>query len=263
MAELIAYLLLGGMAGLLAGMLGVGGGLVIVPVLAWLFYHSGIAPDVVMHLAIGTSLATIVLTSLSSVLAHHRRGAVLWGVFRSMALGILVGAALGAVLADRLPSDTLRLIFGLFELGVALQMGLNLRAAPHRGLPGKWGMSGVGTLIGLVSAVVGIGGGTITVPFLQWSNVAIRQAVATSAACGLPIALAGAMGFVFVGWNTPELPSWSSGYLYWPAFLGIVVASTLVAPLGAQLAHRLPGAVLKRFFALFLAFLGLRMLWFG
>lgn len=263
MADFIAYLLLGGIAGLLAGMLGVGGGLVIVPVLAWLFYHAGMAPDVVMHLAIGTSLATIVLTSLSSILAHHRRGAVLWGVFRRMTPGILVGAALGAVLADRLPSDTLRLIFGIFELGVALQMGLNLRPAAHRGLPGKWGMSGVGSLIGLVSAVVGIGGGTMTVPFLQWSNVAMRQAVATSAACGLPIAVAGAMGFIVTGWNAPVLPPWSSGYLYWPAFVGIVVASMMFAPLGAQLAHRLPGAVLKRFFALFLALLGLRMLWFG
>lgn len=263
MNELLLYLLLGGAAGLLAGLLGVGGGLVIVPVLAWMFYRTGMPPELVMHLAIGTSLATIVFTSLSSVLAHHRRGAVLWEPFRRLSPGILLGALVGAALADTLPSDTLRLIFGWFELAVALQMGLNLRPSPHRNLPGQWGMSGAGSIIGMVSAVVGIGGGTLTVPFLQWCNVPIRQAVATSAACGLPIALAGALGFVVTGWNFPALPSWSSGYLYWPALLGIVVASSLFAPLGARLAHRLPGAVLKRFFSLFLLFLGLRMLWFG
>lgn len=263
MTELVFYPLLGAGAGLLAGMLGVGGGLVIVPVLAVLFYRSGVAPEVVMHLAIGTSLATIVFTSLSSVLAHHRHGAILWTEFRKLTPGILLGAMLGAAVADSLPSKTLRLIFGLFELVVAVQMGLNLKPAPHRSLPGYWGMSGVGSVIGLVSAVVGIGGGTMTVPFLQWCNVAMRQAVATSAACGLPIAVAGAFGYIVTGWNTPLLPSWSSGYLYWPAFVGVVVASMIFAPLGAKLAHRLPGPVLKRFFALFLAFLGLRMLWFG
>jgi hypothetical protein len=259
----LPYLLLGSVAGMLAGLLGVGGGLVIVPVLAWLFHLAGMPPEVVMHMAIGTSLATIVPTSLSSVWAHHRLGAVLWGAVARLAPGIVLGAALGATLADLLPGESLRLTFGLFELAVAVQMGLNLRPAPHRVLPAKWGMWGAGSAIGLVSALVGIGGGTMTVPFLQWCNVAMRQAVATSAACGLPIAIAGATGFIVTGWNAPALPAWSSGYLYWPAFTGIAVASVLVAPLGARLAHRLPTAVLKRFFALFLLFLGLHMLWFG
>jgi hypothetical protein len=259
----LPYLLLGSVAGMLAGLLGVGGGLVIVPVLVWLFHLAGMPPEVVMHMAIGTSLATIVPTSLSSVWAHHRLGAVLWGAVARLAPGIVLGAALGATLADLLPGESLRLTFGLFELAVAVQMGLNLRPAPHRVLPAKWGMWGAGSAIGLVSALVGIGGGTMTVPFLQWCNVAMRQAVATSAACGLPIAIAGATGFIVTGWNAPALPAWSSGYLYWPAFAGIAAASVLVAPLGARLAHRLPTAVLKRFFALFLVFLGLRMLWFG
>lgn len=263
MAELVSYLLLGSVAGLLAGLLGVGGGLVIVPVLAWLFLRAELAPALLMHLAIGTSLATIVLTSLSSVWAHHRHGAVLWWAVRRLLPGIVLGVALGVALADKLPGETLRLIFGLFELAVAVQMGLNLSAAPQRSLPGRWGMGAVGSLIGLVSAVIGIGGGTLSVPFLQWCNVPMRQAVATSAACGLPIALAGAVGYLLAGWNIPALPSWSSGYIYWPAFAGIVIASVLFAPLGARLAHRLPTVVLKRFFALFLAFLGLRMLWFG
>ena len=263
MSELVSYLLLGSVAGMLAGLLGVGGGLVIVPVLAWLFLQTGMAPEGLMHMAIGTSLATIVLTSLSSVWAHHHRGAVLWQTFLRMTPGIVLGVALGVTVADRLPSETLRLIFGVFELMVAMQMALNLRPAAYRGLPGRWGLGVAGTAIGLVSAVVGIGGGTMSVPFLQWCNVPMRQAVATSAACGLPIALAGTLGFVLAGQDSHGLPAWSSGYLYWPAFAGIVAASVPFAPLGARLAHLLPTAVLKRFFALFLAFLGIRMLWFG
>jgi len=261
MSEWVAFAGLGAFAGVLAGLLGVGGGLVIVPVLAMLFYQAGFSPAVIMHLAIGTSLASIVLTSLSSVWAHHRRGAVRWALFATLAPGIVLGALLGALVAHHLPSDKLRTVFGLFELVVALQMGMNLRPPAQRGLPGRLGMGLAGGVIGTVSAVVGIGGGTMTVPFLQWCNVPMRQAVATSAACGLPIAVAGAAGFVVTGWREGALPSGSSGYLYWPAFWGIVSASVLFAPLGARLAHRLPAAALKRFFALFLLLLASRMLW--
>lgn len=256
----LAYAGVGAFAGLLAGLFGVGGGLVIVPVLALLFARSGFAPELIMHLAIGTSLATIVLTSLSSVYAHHRRGAVQWPLVGQLAPGILLGAWLGAALADQLASEWLQVIFGVFELLVALQMGLNLRVSPHRGLPGRVGMGMAGGIIGTLSALVGIGGGTMTVPFLHWCNVAMRHAVATSAACGLPIALAGTAGYIVSGWETPGLPPLSSGYLYWPAFAGIVLASVLFAPLGARLAHSLPSGHLKRVFALFLALLGGRML---
>jgi len=260
MNEWLAYGAVGAFAGVLAGLFGVGGGLVIVPVLALLFAQAGIAPEVLMHLAIGTSLATIVFTSISSVRAHHRRGAVRWDVVWQLTPGIVLGAWLGAALAERLSGDWLRYVFGVFELLVALQMGLNLRASPHRTLPGRPGMGAVGGVIGGVSAIVGIGGGTMTVPFLQWCNVPMRQAVATAAACGLPIAVAGALGFIISGWHNQQLPPLSSGYLYWPAFAGIVAASVLFAPLGARLAHTLPAAQLKRFFALFLALLGVRML---
>jgi len=261
MSGWLAYMGLGVFAGVLAGLLGVGGGLVIVPVLALLFLNAGMSPTVIMHLAIGTSLATIVFTSLSSVWAHHRHGAVRWELFLALLPGILLGALVGALLADRLPSDNLRIVFGVFELMVALQMGMDLRASPHRSLPGRLGMGMAGGIIGTVSALVGIGGGTMTVPFLQWCHVPMRQAVATSAACGLPIAVAGAIGFIATGWGESALPEASSGYLYWPAFLGIVSASILFAPLGARMAHRLPARQLKRFFALFLLLLALRMLW--
>ncbi len=260
MVELALYLVLGAFAGVLAGLLGVGGGLVIVPVLDMIFRQQGFSNLLLVHLAIGTSLGTIVITSIASVRAHHKRGAVLWFAFWRLTPGIVLGAFLGAALADRLPSDNLRVVFGVFELLVALQLALNLKASPHRQLPGMPAMAVTGGLIGTISAVVGIGGGTMTVPFLVWCNVAMRKAVATYAACGLPIALAGAAGFVVTGWGHEGLPAWSSGYLYWPAFLGIVATSVLFAPLGARLAHRLPETGLRRFFALFLAVLGLRML---
>lgn len=260
MAEWVTYLGLGAFAGLLAGLLGVGGGLVIVPVLAAIFVANGFDPATLMHLAIGTSLATIVMTSIASVRAHHRHGAVLWSTFWRLTPGIVVGALLGALVADWLPGDRLRFIFGLFELLVALQMGLNLKPAPHRGLPGQLGMSVTGGVIGAVSAVVGIGGGTMTVPFLAWCHVGLRQAVATSAACGLPIAIAGAAGFLLSGWGGTGLPPGSSGYLYWPAFAAIVTASMLFAPLGAHLTHTLPLGVIKRLFALLLLLLALYML---
>lgn len=260
MTEWLVYLATGAFAGLLAGLLGVGGGLIIVPILALSFAAQGVAGEVQMHLAIGTSLATIIFTSISSVTAHHRRGAVEWPVFHALTPGIVVGALLGALIARWLPTPSLRTLFGLFELFVALQMALNLKPASHRVLPGMLGMSSAGGVIGALSALVGIGGGTLTVPFLLWCNVTIQRAIATSAACGLPIAVAGAIGFVLSGWDNPHLPAASSGYLYWPALLGVVASSVLFAPLGAGLAHALPTAVLKRLFALLLLGLALRML---
>lgn len=257
---LLVYLLVGAFAGTIAGLLGVGGGLIIVPVLALLFQRWGFADGVVMHLAIGTSLATIVLTAISSMRAHHKRGAVDWSMFRHLTPGIVIGALAGAVIADFMPTKSLRLFFGVFELAVAVQIGFNFMASPHRRLPGSVGMGIAGVIIGALSAVVGIGGGTLTVPFLVWCNTALRNAVATSSATGLPIAVAGAVGFVLTGWNTPGLPPWSTGYLYWPALAGIATASLVFAPLGAWLAHTLPVHTLRRFFAIFLAVLGVRML---
>ena len=260
MDAVIIYLLLGAFAGLVAGLLGVGGGLIIVPVLVFIFTDQGLAEHLIVHLAVGTSLATIVFTSISSVRAHHQHGAVLWPVFWQLTPGIVVGAWLGAAFADVLASDQLRRFFGVFELLVAIQMTFNVKPRPHRQLPGRPGMLGAGGVIGAISAIVGIGGGTMTVPFLVWCNVVMRKAVATSSACGLPIAIAGATGFIVTGWNAIDLPAYSSGYVYWPAFLGIVIASILTAPIGARLAHRLPAAQLKRIFAILLYILGLRML---
>lgn len=260
MTILSIYAIVGAFAGFIAGLFGVGGGLVIVPVLVLVFESQRFSPEIIVHLAIGTSLATIVFTSLSSIYAHHRRGAVLWNVFFRLAPGIVSGALIGAAIADLLPAEILRKFFGVFELGVAVYLALDRKPSPQGNLPGRFSLSGVGFGIGSISALVGIGGGTLTVPFLVWRQIAMPNAVATSAACGLPIAFFGAIGFIITGWQTPHLPPWSSGYLYLPAWFGIIAFSVLFAPLGAWLAHRLAALHLKRYFALFLTFLGLKML---
>ena len=252
------YLLLGAVAGLLAGLLGVGGGLIIVPVLAWVFVQQGFRAEIIMHMAVATSLATIVLTSLSSMRAHHKKGAVRWRLFAQLGPGIVLGALAGAGIADMLPSRSLQIFFGLFELGVAAQLGLGLQPPQVQLLVGRFSQFVAGGVIGLISAIVGIGGGTLTVPWLLWNRLSVREAVATSSACGLPIALAGAMGFVLVGGDTGV--EYSSGYVYWPAFIMVSVASVLVAPLGAGLAHSIDAQKLKRGFALFLCVVGLLML---
>ncbi len=260
MESFFLYAGLGVFAGVIAGFFGVGGGLIIVPVLVTIFQGKGFDENVLVHIAIGTSLATIVITSVSSVYAHHKRGAVLWSVFRIITPGIIAGALLGAVIANFLPGAQLRIVFGVFELIVAGYMAWDFIPAPHRNLPRHFVFNITGILIGMVSSVIGIGGGTMTVPFLTWCNVSIRNAVATSSACGLPIAIAGTTGFILTGWPEATLPEWSTGYIYWPAFLGIVTASVVFAPVGARLTHALPVSITKRFFSLLLVFLGIRML---
>jgi uncharacterized membrane protein YfcA len=258
--ELLTYLITGAAAGLLAGLLGVGGGLVIVPALVWLLAGRGMAGDHLMHLAVGSSLAAIVPTAVSSLLAHRRRGSVHWPAVRGLLPGILAGALGGAWLARQVSSPGLALFFGTFEVLVALQLFFAIRPAAHRDLPGKAGMGLAGLVIGAVSAVLGIGGGTLTTPFLLWNGVGILRAVGASATCGLPIALAGATGFAWSGLTVMAGQAWTTGFIYWPAVAGIVLASVPLAPLGARLAHRLPRHRLQRVFALFLLLIGVRML---
>nr|VFK54547.1 MAG: Uncharacterized membrane protein YfcA [Candidatus Kentron sp. TUN]VFK57129.1 MAG: Uncharacterized membrane protein YfcA [Candidatus Kentron sp. TUN] len=258
--DIYALLLLGVVAGILAGLLGIGGGVVIVPVLFWILQANAEIPTAhLMHIALGTSLATIVITSVSSILSHHRRGAVQWLTVWRLTPGLIIGVSLGAVVADILPSNGLQLFFAVFILLASIQLGFDIQVPPHRHLPGGLGMGIVGFVIGKISALVGIGGGTLTVPFLLWCNIPVRNAVATSAAGGFPIAIVGTMGFIATGWQTSDLPAWTSGYIYWPAFVAIAPVSWLFAPLGAKLAHTLPVGILKRFFAVYLAVVGFSM----
>lgn len=259
MELIFAYLIVGILAGTLAGLLGVGGGLLVVPALLGIFHYQGFTEGPLMQIAVGTSLATIVFTSLSSVRAHHLRAAVRWDIIKSILPGVLTGALLGAYIADSVNSDTLQRVFALFILTVSAQMLFQLRLVPTRPLPAKPGLWGTGSIIGCLSAMVGVGGGTLTVPFLVYCSVPIRHAVGTSAACGLPIAVMGTIAFIFMGWNEPERLPLSTGYLYWPAAMIIVMASILFAPFGAYLAHRLDARLLKVIFAVFLAMVGVRL----
>jgi uncharacterized membrane protein YfcA len=253
---------MGGLAGVMAGLLGIGGGALIVPVLMYVFERQGVNPEIRMQLALGTSLATIVFTALSSVAAHQRRGAVDWTIFRRIAPGIVAGGLIGAAVASSLASRTLQILFVVFLFVLAAQYSRGTTAtAAHRTLPGVAGFSAAGAVIGAVSAFFGIGGGSLSVPFMTWCSVPVKRAIATSAAIGLPIALSTTIGYIVAGWNDPRLPPWSFSYVLLPAFLGVVVASVATAPFGARLAHRLPEKTLRRIFALFVAVLGLRMLW--
>lgn len=246
-------LLLGAFAGFLAGLLGVGGGMVMVPFLTAILGHRGASPGMAVKMAIATSMATIMFTSLSSLRAHHRRGAVRWDLVRGLAPGIVLGGLLGgAGIFSLIKGAWLGFLFALFVGFSATQMLLDRKPAPGRSMPGTAGQAAVGGGIGLLSGLVGAGGAFVSVPFMAWCNVPIHNAVATSAALGFPIALANTAGYVIGGWSLPpELPG-SSGYLYLPALLLISITSVLCAPLGARVAHATDTRPLKRVFALLL-----------
>lgn len=259
MSAWLLYLGLGAFAGVLAGLFGVGGGLVIVPMLTFIFTAQQMPTEHILHLALGTSLASIMFTSISSLRAHHGRGAVDWLVVWRITPGIMAGTFLGSCVAARLSSGFLKGFFVAFLYFVAVQLLLDIRPHPHRQLPGSAAMFGVGGMIGGVSSLVGIGGGSISVPFLIWCNIAIHNAIGTSAAIGFPIALAGAAGYVINGLGA-TLPPHTLGFVYLPALLGVSAASMLTAPLGAKLAHSLPIGGLKKIFALLLIVMGTKLL---
>lgn len=257
---LLGYLAIGALSGILAGLLGIGGGLVIVPGLLFSFRLAGFAEELVLHLALGTSLAVIIFNALSAIQAHQRRGAVRWDLVRVLSPGLLAGTLLGSLVAERLSTPGLQRLFGVFALLVGGQLLFAVRASGRLDLPGRAGQGLAGGLIGLVSALVGIGGGSMTVPYLAACRVDLRQAIATSSACGLPIALAGALGYLWTGWHHPLLPAGASGYLYWPALVAVACGGMPMAPAGAWLAHRLPVALLRRLLGGLLLLLGSKML---
>jgi len=257
----LIYPVFGAIAGVIAGLLGVGGGIVVVPALVYLFALQGLPPEYIMKMALGTSLAAICFTSISSFRAHHRRGAVIWTIVATITPGILIGTFGGTWLAAALSTNFLKGFFAMFLYFVCAQMLLDLKPAPTRQLPGKAGMTGAGGVIGVVSALVGIGGGTLSVPFMSWCNVPLHKAIGTSAAIGFPIALAGTVGYIVNGLSAPGLPDYALGFIYLPAMIGIAAVSVLTAPYGAKLAHALPVKTLKRCFAVFLLLVATKMLW--
>lgn len=257
---IVELLALGSVTGFLAGLLGIGGSMLMVPVMTWVMARQGVPTAYVVHAAIGTSLATICISSLSSVRAHHKRGAVRWPIVVALVPGILLGAYLGSWIATSLNSRMLGMVFGLFLYFSAFQMIANVKPKSARDLPRTSGMLAAGGVIGTLSGLLGAGGGFVSVPFMLWCGVTVHNAVATSAALGFPIAVAGTVGYVFNGWNTPGMPDWTFGFVYLPAFLVIVVASVSTAPLGARAAHSMDTVRLKKAFAGLLFVLGSYML---
>lgn len=256
--ELIVFLIIGALAGFAAGLFGVGGGTIIVPLLFIVFTQMGYGPDVIMHLALGTSLATIVVTSISSLMAHHKNGAVLWPVFKNLAPGMAIGCFAGAGIAGLLSGLHLQLIVGVFLIWVAYTMfsGAKKQVDPNQVLPTNRQQRLAGAGIGIASAIFGIGGGSITVPYLSRYGVVMQKAVGTSAACGLPIAIAGALGFMFFGMKQHIGIANTIGFVHIYAFLGISVMSFFTAKFGAKTAHALSPVVLKKCFAVLLIIVG-------
>jgi uncharacterized protein len=259
---IVELLALGAVGGLLAGMFGVGGSAIMVPFLTLILSKRGVDADLSVKMAIATAMATVLFTSLSSVRAHHQRGAVRWDIVRRMAPGIALGGlAAGAGVFSLVKGHTLSVLFALFVAFSATQMLFNKKPKPSRQLPGGAGQAAVGSGIGFVSGLVGAGGGFMSVPFMGWCNVPIHNAVATSAALGFPIAMANTVGYVIGGWSQPSTLPGSLGFVYLPALAVIALASVLCAPLGARVAHALDVKQLKRAFACMLYALGGYMLW--
>lgn len=260
--SLIAALLaLGAAVGFAAGLLGIGGGMLLVPFMTMVLTAREFPKEHIVHMAIATSLATIMFTSISSVRAHHARGAVLWNVVKLLAPGILVGSWIGPWIGAQLNSSALALSFAVFVAFSATQMLIDKKPAASRDLPKPPGMFAAGGVIGVLAGLVGAGGGFVSVPFMTWCNVKIHNAVATSAALGFPIALAGTLSNIYFGLKEPGMPSGSLGYIYLPALLVISLASVTTAPLGARTAHKLPVKSLKRVFAILLYALAAYMLY--
>ena len=261
---ILELVLLGVGTGFLAGLLGIGGGMLMVPFITLIMAGRGVAPDLAVKMAIATSMATIIFTSISSVRAHHRRGAVRWDIVKRLAPGIVVGSIIGSMgVFALLKGSYLAIFFGLFVSFSATQMFLDKKPKPTRRMPGAAGQFAAGGVIGFLSGLVGAGGGFISVPFMTWCNVAIHSAVATSAALGFPIAVANVLGYVVSGLNVQDLPAGSFGYIWLPALTVIAVCSFFTAPLGAKAAHKLPVSKLKRVFASILYVLAAYMLWKG
>ena len=259
---ILVMLAVGSFAGFVAGLLGIGGGMIIVPVVLWVLQMKGLGGiEHAQHLAVGTSFAIMVFTTFSSVMAQQRKGSVDWAVVRRMAPGMVVGVMIGSMLAKRLSNEALQVFFIVFVVLVALKTLTDAKPKPTRSLPGPAGLAAVGSLFGMASSWVGIGGGSLSVPFMLYCNVPVRTAVGTSAGLAWPIAVAGAVGYLYSGWNVAGLPEGALGFWYLPAVAVLSVATMLFAPLGVKAAHKLPPEKLKLAFGVLLLVIAARMLW--
>ncbi|MGF1681101.1 sulfite exporter TauE/SafE family protein [Photobacterium minamisatsumaniensis] len=252
-------LVLGCLVGTLAGLLGIGGGLLVVPALVWLLPKAGIEPSLVMHIALATSLASIVLTSGASARNHYKLGNIDFGIVKSLAPGVILGGFGGSVVAELVPAELLPRIFAIIVLLLACQMLASMRFSGRNPLPGRTGMFSSGAVIGVVSSLAGIGGGSLTVPYLSWHGVEMRRSIGCASFSGALIAVAGMSGFIIAGVGDEALPTLSLGYVYLPALIGIALTSMYTTRFGAALVSKLPTLVLKKIFAVFLLFISIKM----
>jgi uncharacterized protein len=258
---ILYYLILGLFVGYFSGLLGIGGGLLMVPLLVSLFGAQNFPAENILHLALGTSMATILFTSLASAWQHHAHQAVNWNIFRFITPGLLLGTALGALIVGYVDTFYLGIFFILFVYFAATQMLLGARPDATRSYPSRIEVSLAGMLIGAISSIVSIGGGVLSVPYLVWHKLPLRNAIATSAALGFPIACGGTLGYIANGYlRGVALPAYSLGYVYLPVLLWLVIGTMVTAPLGAKATHRLPLNLLRKIFALLLFVLASKML---
>ncbi|MBS0358393.1 MAG: sulfite exporter TauE/SafE family protein [Proteobacteria bacterium] len=261
MTIMLLYIATGIFGGFLAGLLGLGGGVVVVIALDWIFTQTGMPANHIMHMAVATSLAVMILTTQSSVRHHQKAGNINWELYRQLIPGIVIGTIVGVIVASFLDNSVMRTFFGICIFLIALKMLFIVKVPPSRQLPGRVGIYSVSSLIGAQSGFLGLGGGIILIPFLAHCNVPLRQTIGMSAICSLTVALIATMSSISVSWNVSDLPAWSTGFIYWPAVAAIALPSVLLVPFGAWCSNRLPVNLLQRVFAVFLLCSGIHMLW--
>lgn len=259
----LIYLLLGVFAGTLSGLFGIGGGLVIVPTLLFCFRFLGFSPDLAIHMAIGTSLSIIVITSSNSVFSHHKRGGIDWKIVRKILIPLIIGTYSGGLISSKLSASLLETIFSVYVVLVSLKMFLDVKIDKVEKETSIIMYSIVGAIIGFKSAILGIGGGTISIPFLSWRGFSMKKAVGVSAALGLPISIVGSISYIVSGLKVTTLPEQSLGYIYLPAFIGVILTSSFFAHLGAKLSHKLPQDKMRKGFAIFLSIIAVKMIFFS
>lgn len=257
---LIACIALGSIVGFLAGLLGIGGGLIIVPALVYLLPMVGVTGEVVMPMALATSLGAIVITSSSAALAHHKKKNIPWQLTKPLMVAVAVGALLGAFIADALSTKALTSFFSVVVVLLACYMLLSIKVTKERAMPSNLVMKFFSFITGIIASLMGIAGGAILVPMFSYFGVPIRHSIGIATACGVMVALFGSLGYIITGFNLPNLPEWSLGYVYLPALLGIVMSSSVFAPIGVKYASKLPVKTLKKFFAVFLIFVAIKMM---
>ncbi|MBS0349928.1 MAG: sulfite exporter TauE/SafE family protein [Proteobacteria bacterium] len=257
---IVGFIFLGAFAGIMAGLLGIGGGLVVVPGLAYLYYYTAVPHNHLMQMAEGTSLAIMIPTTIRSLLAHLQRKAEVWPIFSKLLPSVIVGAILGALLAHVVNSKVLQILFGFFVLYMAVRLWFDSRTEAQGKLPGPVGLNIFGTIVGAKSGLLGIGGGVLTIPFLTRWSVPIRDSIAISNAVSFTVSIIGTLSFIISGLMVKGMPAWSTGYVYWPAWLPVALVSMIVAPWGVKLAHHLSPKILKRIFSIFLLMVAGQML---